>query len=535
MSKSTLNSTLQRPLLDGAKYNVLFSSSNCTLIDLGKGDTEYTVNEMKDWILETQSQLKTAKVKQLFSKPTQQATITTIKSFIYNHFQYTADGLDQNLRSPNCAWQQRHEGIDCKTYSILASVLLLKCNLIHYVRRITQPNFNPTQYTHVYVVVPYDQVNGDLSKGYYTIDGTLPTMQEPAYLEKHDTLMNKLPHYGLKGAAPTHPRVENIKTFISQLSKNGVEDSVILNIITIVNKHITNGNVNFQFQLQGNTLYVAGTPIQLNTKSGLNGWFDGIDFGGLTDVFSNGSGASTDTSTGGITTDTGSTSSIDWAALLNDNSGTIIDVATGLLNNGGSDGATVINSSGCGYNEVGITSDITNVKSMISHYFNTLIPAATTPEAIGVEFSKLYWFLVNMANYVPFQHRLSDACAKNNAQVFFNKMATVVLPDTLTKLNNYAANLGYTLSSTSIKKRAESANGCCRLPEWAGSNLMLDTQKITLQPTVANTNQQQINENNKPKTAGSNVLGWALLLVAGGLVVKEVTKSKNKPGKTQSK
>jgi len=198
MSKSALNSTLQRPILDGAKYNALFSSSKCTPTFLGNGDTEFTINKMKDWVLKTQSQLDTKKAQQLFGKPTEQGTVNTIKNFLFNHYQYNADGYNQNLRSPNCAWQQRYEGIDCKSYSITASVLLLKNNLVHYLRRIKQPNFNPTQYTHVYVIVPFDQVNADLSKGYYTIDGTLQTVHEPAYLKTDDILMNEIAPYRTK-------------------------------------------------------------------------------------------------------------------------------------------------------------------------------------------------------------------------------------------------------------------------------------------------------------------------------------------------
>jgi len=189
--------------MDGAIYNALFSSSKCTPTFLGNGDTEFTINKMKDWVLKTQKQLDTKKVQQLFGKPTQKATINTVKSFVFNHFQYNADGYNQNLRSPNCAWQQRYEGIDCKSYSIIASILLLKNNIVHYLRRIQQPHFNPTQYTHVYVIVPFDQLNADLSKGYYTIDGTLPTMHEPAYLKTDDILMNKMRHYGLNGSGMT--------------------------------------------------------------------------------------------------------------------------------------------------------------------------------------------------------------------------------------------------------------------------------------------------------------------------------------------
>jgi len=56
-------------------------------------------------------------------------------------------------------------------------------------------------WTHVYVVVPVDQKTGSLSKGHYTIDGTIATMIEPVYTEKSDLKMS-MQHYALRGAVP---------------------------------------------------------------------------------------------------------------------------------------------------------------------------------------------------------------------------------------------------------------------------------------------------------------------------------------------
>jgi len=86
MNKSALNRTLQRPLLNGSMYNALFSTSKCTPFDLGDGDTKLTINKVKDWVLETQSQLNTTKVQQLFSKLTLLVTVNNNKGCIYNHF-----------------------------------------------------------------------------------------------------------------------------------------------------------------------------------------------------------------------------------------------------------------------------------------------------------------------------------------------------------------------------------------------------------------------------------------------------------------
>jgi len=202
MNQSALNRTLQRPLSEGSIYNALFSTSNCTPTPLGDGDTEFTINQMKQQVLKWADELNTKKVQQLFDKPTLLATVTNLHHFEFNHYQYNADGWDQNLRSPKCAWASRFVGIDCKSYAITASCLLLKLNIKHYLRRIKQPLHKyPNEYTHVYVNVPFDQVNGDLTKGYYTIDGTLPTMQEPLNTNPHDIFMStKIPHYALNGS-----------------------------------------------------------------------------------------------------------------------------------------------------------------------------------------------------------------------------------------------------------------------------------------------------------------------------------------------
>jgi len=206
MSKSALNITLQRPILDGDKYNALFSFSKCTPTPLGNGDTKFTITQMKQQVLIWVKELNTKKVQQLFGKPTLEETVTNIHSFLYNHYQYNADGYDQNLRSPKCSWASRYEGIDCKSYATTASVLLSILNIKHYLRRIKQPFHKfPNKYTHVYVNVPIDQKTGSLTtQGYYTIDGTLRTMQEPVHTNPDDIFMNnQMPHYALNGSGMT--------------------------------------------------------------------------------------------------------------------------------------------------------------------------------------------------------------------------------------------------------------------------------------------------------------------------------------------
>ena len=119
---------------------------------------------------------------------------------MYTHFQYEADSLLQKLRSPECSIKDRFSGIDCKSFTLFTSTLLINQGIKHILRRIKQPGFNPDNWSHVYVVVYKDQVNLDLSEGYYIIDATLHLNEETPYLVKDDTIMN-LPHVWLNGAA----------------------------------------------------------------------------------------------------------------------------------------------------------------------------------------------------------------------------------------------------------------------------------------------------------------------------------------------
>lgn len=190
---------LKRDLLPGKEFDKLFPPSTCQVQYLGEGLTDHTIEQMEAWVLENAHEAE--KVAKKLQQSSLIETCKKIHWFEFNHFQYKADQADQYLRAPGCAWHSRHEGMDCKSYSVLASCLLLNMGITHYIRKIKQLGDNPEDFTHVYVVVPKNQKTGNLNEGYITIDGTLPTMAEPHFIDKSDLIMS-LQHYGLKGANP---------------------------------------------------------------------------------------------------------------------------------------------------------------------------------------------------------------------------------------------------------------------------------------------------------------------------------------------
>lgn len=180
-----------RVIRPSGKFGSLYPSAKCEKVPLGKGDTDFSVLKMEEWIRKHQSQ--TVDVAKQLKKSSLEQTCVSIHDHLYWNFQYKADLDDQLLRSPACAWQQRNDGIDCKSYSILASSILLNLGINHYIKKVGYTT--PGEFTHVYVVVPVDQQTNDLENGYYMIDGTINTLEEPFFLDHKETLM--LSHYGL--------------------------------------------------------------------------------------------------------------------------------------------------------------------------------------------------------------------------------------------------------------------------------------------------------------------------------------------------
>lgn len=193
---SDFNQLLHRNIKSGFEYDSLIPKTFCNKTDAGQGDTDYSVQIIAEVIDEYSFQAE--KLAKVLKGNNLKKTCLNIKKFIYDHFQYRADDDEQMLRSIACSWFDRKKGIDCKSFSIAAGSILKESNIVFFIRKIKQPAYEPRQWTHVYIIVPIDQINYNLSKGYYTIDGTLKENTECEFIEKQDKIM-ALNHSKLNG------------------------------------------------------------------------------------------------------------------------------------------------------------------------------------------------------------------------------------------------------------------------------------------------------------------------------------------------
>lgn len=199
---SEFDTALHRKIKNGLEFNVLFPVVGNAQTNLGVGDTHHSTKQMKAWVQKYYKQCN--KVATILKCSSLKETTQAIYDFLYNHVQYKQDNTLQQLRSPANSWINRVEGVDCKSYSIFASCILTAMNVKHYIRQIKQPSWKPHLYTHVYVVVPFNQKNGSLDDGSYVIDATVSNNREPIYIKKEDLFMStQLPHVGLNGAKKT--------------------------------------------------------------------------------------------------------------------------------------------------------------------------------------------------------------------------------------------------------------------------------------------------------------------------------------------
>ncbi|WP_044398832.1 hypothetical protein [Lacinutrix sp. Hel_I_90] len=248
MKINELGQIAKREVIASSPFAKLMQSGNCQVDSKSEGDTLHGVKAMKETALKFKEQ--TSKVAKALIGNSIEETVQNNYNFVYTHFQYEADGYLQQLRSPNCSFAQRFSGIDCKSYSVFVSTLLLNQNIAHIIRRVKQRDYKPSHWSHVYIIVPVDQQKTSLSKGYYVIDGTLHINKETPYIKKHDTIMSKLPYVVLNGAAQnavstnfkaSKTVIDGFQEFLKLLIAVGVSSSKIQYIINTVNQYLNQG------------------------------------------------------------------------------------------------------------------------------------------------------------------------------------------------------------------------------------------------------------------------------------------------------
>jgi len=200
VSKETINQASKRNIKNGSPFDALIEKPSNQKIELKSGNTFYSVKMMSAMVRKFFKQV--APLSKKLQGASLQETCNNIHHFLYNYIQYETDTTLQKLRSPANSWHRSREtGIDCKSYSIFAAALLQNLNIKSYIRQIKQPLFNPTKYTHVYIIVPINQITGGLENGYYIIDGTIKSNIEARFSTKNDLYMDTLPHLGLNGVS----------------------------------------------------------------------------------------------------------------------------------------------------------------------------------------------------------------------------------------------------------------------------------------------------------------------------------------------
>ncbi|MFC4219030.1 hypothetical protein [Flagellimonas marina] len=246
-----VDKALRRGILPGTKYEKYFKGSDCELTSFGRGDTFLTIRKMKEWAERYTGHTRDFALGELAGLPMENI-VDRIHNFLYWHFQYRMDGEKQYLKSPNCAWKTRAQGIDCKSYSIIASTILNNLGIKHYFRKVRQPNPNwpsggidPTLWSHVYVIVPKDQKRLTVRRPseYWVIDATVLSNREVPYLEKREELMSRvsLPQYGLaapglKGCSCVQKKKPIVKTYevVSPRTKSGVQTRSVIGMAAAV-------------------------------------------------------------------------------------------------------------------------------------------------------------------------------------------------------------------------------------------------------------------------------------------------------------
>jgi len=191
MSEAQLiNTMLYRKLESGSQYSGLIPSykhvKHSFELPAEYSDTYNTLEYMADWTNKYANQFQ--KVANVLKGENVLETVKNNYNFLYKHFQYKIDENLQQIYAPSAAWHFRKVGFDCKTFSSLASALLLCQNIDHSFVKVKLQGSN--DWGHVYVQIPYQG-------SYLIIDATTHDNKEVDFIEKHEFNMKNLKHIGL--------------------------------------------------------------------------------------------------------------------------------------------------------------------------------------------------------------------------------------------------------------------------------------------------------------------------------------------------
>ncbi len=277
---------LRRNINTSTRYDRYFQKSNCAVEYLGYGTTDLTLKLMKNRTYKYKNQTKKLATK--FTNKNLASKTKEIQNFLYHYLQYKADGYEQKLKSPDCAYTDRLNGLDCKSYSLFGGSLLLNKNINFCYRKVKQPNIKPNKYSHVYIVIPKNQKTNNLKDGYYVIDGTKREQSEVQYIKKKDILImaDKFPHYGLNASVSDALKfIQEFNNLLSKLQNKGASPSVLLNFKNAVNYYLSK-NKSAEFRRIKGGILVGEIPVTFSNY-GLNGAEgEKEDYAWLEDVWS---------------------------------------------------------------------------------------------------------------------------------------------------------------------------------------------------------------------------------------------------------
>ncbi|WP_264550471.1 transglutaminase-like domain-containing protein [Flavobacterium sp. N2820] len=191
MSEAQLiNTMLYRKLESGSQYSGLIPNykhvKHSFELPQEFSDTYDTLEYMAYWTNKYANQFQ--KVANVLKGKNVLETVKNNYTFLYKHFQYKIDESLQQIYAPSAAWHFRKVGFDCKTFSSLASALLLCQDIDHSFVKVKLQGSN--DWGHVYVQIPYQG-------SYLIIDATTHDNKEVNFHEKHEFNMKNLKHIGL--------------------------------------------------------------------------------------------------------------------------------------------------------------------------------------------------------------------------------------------------------------------------------------------------------------------------------------------------